>query len=387
MASIFDTHKNFAYSTVLTAPSPAGSGTTLTVQAGDGAKFPTVPFNIAVWPAGTLPTTANAEVMRVTAISTDTFTVVRTQESSSARNVQVSDQVANAMTVKVFSDIETPLNTTISGVNPGGRLTLITGIPVTTGDVTAATTLYYTPYVGNVIPLPDGSGNWAAIAFSEISIAVPATTSQMYDVFVFNNSGTATLELLAWTNDTKRATAFVLSNGRLVKSGAATRLYVGSFRTTTVSGQTEDSGRLRYVWNYYNRRSRAFLRQESTATWTYTNAVLRQANANTLNQVEAVIGVAEDVVDVRLAAWSQNTNTGVQIINVIGIDSISVAATLNESLYLVSAVNTNQTQLVLYASVPAIGRHFWAWLEASSAVGTTTWIGAGGGGLFGTILA
>jgi len=115
--------------------------------------------------------------------------------------------------------------------------------------------------------------------------------------------------------------------------------------------------------------------------------VLRQANANTLNQVEAVIGVAEDVVDVRLAAWSQNTNTGVQIINVIGIDSISVAATLNESLYLVSAVNTNQTQLVLYASVPAIGRHFWAWLEASSAVGTTTWIGAGGGGLFGTILA
>jgi len=61
-----DVHKNFAYSTVATAPSPASSGTSLVVQAGDGAKFPTVPFNATVWPAGLQPLTTNAEIVRVT---------------------------------------------------------------------------------------------------------------------------------------------------------------------------------------------------------------------------------------------------------------------------------------------------------------------------------
>ena len=35
-----DAHKNFAYSTIATAPTPATSGTTLVVQAGEGALFP-----------------------------------------------------------------------------------------------------------------------------------------------------------------------------------------------------------------------------------------------------------------------------------------------------------------------------------------------------------
>ena len=134
-----------------------------------------------------------------------------------------------------------------------GRITLSTGVPVTTSDVTAATTIYFTPYQGNNISLYDGSAIWNVISFTELSIAVPATTATMYDVFCYNNSGAATLEVLAWTNDTTRATALVLQNGVYVKSGATTRRYLGSFRTTGVSGQTEDSVANRFVWNYYNR--------------------------------------------------------------------------------------------------------------------------------------
>ena len=89
-----DSHKNFAYSTILTAPSPADSGTSLVVQSLDGAKFPTVPFNATVWPTGTQPLTTNAEIVRVTAISTDTFTITRAQESSTARSIVVGDQIA-----------------------------------------------------------------------------------------------------------------------------------------------------------------------------------------------------------------------------------------------------------------------------------------------------
>ena len=44
----FDAHKNFAYSTVLTPPSPASSGTQVTVASGDGSKFPAAPFNLTL---------------------------------------------------------------------------------------------------------------------------------------------------------------------------------------------------------------------------------------------------------------------------------------------------------------------------------------------------
>lgn len=102
----YDLHKNFAYSTVLTAPSPASSGTSLVVQSGDGTKFPTPPFNATVWPTATAPSVANAEIVRVTGISTDTLTITRAQESSSARTVIVGDQIAATMTAKTFTDIE-----------------------------------------------------------------------------------------------------------------------------------------------------------------------------------------------------------------------------------------------------------------------------------------
>lgn len=114
----FDAHKNFAYSTVATAPSPALSGTSLIVATGDGAKFPAPPFNLVVWPVSVQPSTTNAEILRVTAVATDTFTIVRAQEGSSARTIMVGDQADNAITLKWFTDAEymTLINrTTVAG--------------------------------------------------------------------------------------------------------------------------------------------------------------------------------------------------------------------------------------------------------------------------------
>jgi hypothetical protein len=102
----FDAHKNLAYSTVATAPSPATSGTSLVVATGDGALFPAVPFNATIWPAGASPLATNAEIVRVTNRSTDTLTIVRAQEGTSARTVIIGDQIANTITAKVLTDIE-----------------------------------------------------------------------------------------------------------------------------------------------------------------------------------------------------------------------------------------------------------------------------------------
>ena len=101
-----DAHKNFSYSTIATAPSPADSGTSLVIAAGEGTKFPAVSFNATVWPTGVDPSTTNAEIVRVTNISTDTFTITRTQESSSARSIVVGDQIAATISAKTLTDVE-----------------------------------------------------------------------------------------------------------------------------------------------------------------------------------------------------------------------------------------------------------------------------------------
>lgn len=101
-----DAHKNFAYSLVATAPSPATSGTSLVVTAGQGALFPTPPFNATVWPTASQPITTNAEIVTVTAISTDTLTIVRQAESTSARTIVVGDQIAATITLATLNDME-----------------------------------------------------------------------------------------------------------------------------------------------------------------------------------------------------------------------------------------------------------------------------------------
>lgn len=265
------------------------------------------------------------------------------------------------------------------------RLTLTTGVPVTTADVTAATTIFCTPYRGNRIALYDAAGAATVFVSAQFSIAVPATTSQMYDVFCFNSSGVPTLELLAWTNDTTRATAIVqTTTGVLTKSGDLTRRYLGSARTTTVSGQTEDSATKRYLWNYYNMVPRLLAVLETTDSWAYTTTTYRQANGSAGNQVAVVVGVAEVLVDLELLAMSGGA-TG-DIFAAIGEDSTTTPAPGRLQMYRQGDGNfiTVQSKLTKY---PAIGLHFYAWLEKGNT--TATFYGDGGGvmqsGLMGTL--
>jgi len=102
----FDQHKNLAISTVTVPPTPLTSGDYLYVAAGEGARFPAPPFNATVWPAGQIPTPANAEVLRVTGITVDGFNIVRAQEGSTARAIVAGDLLAATITAKVITDIE-----------------------------------------------------------------------------------------------------------------------------------------------------------------------------------------------------------------------------------------------------------------------------------------
>lgn len=193
-----------------------------------------------------------------------------------------------------------------------GRLTLTSGTAITTSDVLSATIVYLTPFDGDKISLYSGT-IWQLLSFTEKSVAVPSTTGRPFDIFAYNNSGTVALEALDWTNDTTRATALTTQNGVWVKTGAATRRYLGTGYTTGVSGQTEDSVANRFLWNYYNRVERLMADSDGTnhsysgGAWRYWN------NSSSSCAVYFVVGLSIEPMTIGVAGQAGNMNIGVNL--------------------------------------------------------------------------
>jgi hypothetical protein len=258
------------------------------------------------------------------------------------------------------------------------RLTLTSGTPVTTADVTGAATVYCCPYVGNHIALYDGT-SWHMRTSSEFSLALGTLTNgKPYDVFCYDNAGVPTLEFLVWTSDTARATALAYQDGVLVKSGATTRRYLGTFYTTAAT-TTEDSRVKRYLWNYYNRVTRPMKGTNGeVATWTYTTATVRQANANTANQMNFVVGANEDRVEAQISMAASNSSANVAFAVGVGLDDTanftgSTTAGNMLSKTVSQVVNLRTPVTAGFWCFPGVGRHFLSWNEYSAATGTTTW--------------
>ena len=258
-----------------------------------------------------------------------------------------------------------------------GRLTLTSGTPVTTADVTGATSVFFAPYAGNRIALYDGSSDWNVRTFTEITIAVGTIDAgKPYDLFAYDNSGTVTFDApLAWTNDTSRATALTTQNGVLVKTGATTRRYIGTLYTTATT-TTEDSYAKRFLWNYYNRVTRPMRVLEATSSWVYTTATLRQARGSAANQLDFVCGMNETPVSAMIAATYANTSAGVNVLVSLGLDSTSATATGVVFNAAAGAAGSPHVPVASLVTFPGVGRHYVVWLEYSTATGTTTWYSA-----------
>ena len=85
--------KDFATSVITNTPGT--SGTTVSVIEGQGSRFPAAPFKVTVHPQSELPTLSNSEVMLVTAVSGDDFTVTRSYGEADAQDVQPSWRISN----------------------------------------------------------------------------------------------------------------------------------------------------------------------------------------------------------------------------------------------------------------------------------------------------
>lgn len=244
------------------------------------------------------------------------------------------------------------------------RLTLSSGTAVTTTDVTAATTIYLTPFRGNRIALYDGT-RWRLYVLAEISLALGTLTSGLpYDVFIYDNAGTLTLELLAWASTTARATALVLQDGVYCKTGGLTRRYCGTFYTTAAT-TTEDSAVKRFVWNYYNQVPRRLSGSDATSH-TY-NGGYRQWNNVVANRVEFVIGVTEQAVLVTCVG-EQSAGAGVSAVAGVGLDLTNSA---NAFFYVSGGGGGGGTPATI---IPTVGYHALNATEstASAGIGTFT---------------
>jgi hypothetical protein len=249
-----------------------------------------------------------------------------------------------------------------------GRLTLTSGTPVTTADVTGATSVYFAPHKGNLTGLYDGS-NWALYSFSELTLALGTLTAGLpYDVFIYNNSGTLTLESLAWTNTTTRATALTTQDGVLVKTGATTRRYLGTFYTSSTT-QTEDSTSKRYLFNYYNRARRFLKAVDTTNSWSYTTAAWREANGGSTlgtTRFDIMVGYPEDVLTAEVYSLSSSGSAFMSV--GVGIDSTTVNSALLMGAFAVSGSPLPIS--AYYKGYPGVGKHTISWLEYGGASGT-----------------
>ena len=110
-----DALKNFAYSLVATPPSPATTGTSLTVTSGQGALFPAAPFDATIWPSGVQPLSTNAEIVRVTAVATDTLTITRAQYGTTAQSITAGYQIAQTIDANLLGQLAPLSGATFTG--------------------------------------------------------------------------------------------------------------------------------------------------------------------------------------------------------------------------------------------------------------------------------
>lgn len=123
-------HTDLSIVSVGTAPSPATSGTTVVVTDANAANLPnTYPWWGMFKPAGSTPTRANAEMVKVTAGSSSggntTYTIVRAQgnPATSARTVIVGDDFYEAVAAQDIIDLESALvSSQVKNEVPGGSV-------------------------------------------------------------------------------------------------------------------------------------------------------------------------------------------------------------------------------------------------------------------------
>ena len=203
-----------------------------------------------------------------------------------------------------------------------GRLTLVSGARVMINTVSGATSVYFTPYNGNLVPVWNGT-NFIDTIFSEVSQATNDSTkspaavgaSSIYDIFGWDDAGTfRATRGPAWTSSSARGTGSgttqltrvqgVFVNQYSIVNGPAAGFgtYLGTIQSNGSStidfifgagGVGGVAGSLN-VWNMFNRVLVSTTVTDTYTPYAFTSASWQEANNSAGNRVGYVLGLAED---------------------------------------------------------------------------------------------
>jgi len=294
---------------------------------------------------------------------------------------------------------------------PQGRLTLSSNTPVMTSDMVNAGSVYYTPYVGNQIPIYDACCSaFSNYTFSQLTMTLNSsnqTSTNIYDLYVFvdtTNSGSVTIGAgPAWyssasrcmtscSTDVTQLTDMTYSSGFWVNANTitltndATTYYVPASAATyvgsvymTASGATSvqfepaaaagGSGTVVGLWNAYNRVRVTSSSSDSTSTWTYSGA-WRDANNSASNSIKWLDGLGQTSISAAYDALGNNSSASGSTNIGVGINAIATPAIYSQV--------TNTTALFTMhgatMSPPILGLNITNAIERATA-GTETFYG------------
>lgn len=206
-------------------------------------------------------------------------------------------------------------------------------------------------------------------------------TANTFEAQGSDTSGLAYTSDGTWYLSATRATALTTQDGTYVKTGDATRRYLGTSMTRGTSGQTEqnfggvDELTKWLLWNYYNRFEVQLRYSDSTDSYTYTTATFRPTNGRgKFARIEVVIGVTEDQVEAETMAVASHSG-GLFTYQGIGVSGTGNILTNSAQIF---QGGNNLNVRAIYRKLQAAGFHYLTWLEKSDATGTATWYGDAG---------
>jgi hypothetical protein len=268
---------------------------------------------------------------------------------------------------------------------PGGRLTLQSGVPVMNTDAINVSTIYYTPNLGALIPIYDGS-LFQMQTFSELSALASDTTkspaalgnSKVNDWFVWADTG-GILRLSHgpdWTSNNARSagTALTRVGGILLNSASISNAcaaqrgtYVGTTYSSNVGlfymnfgGRAAGGSPMNLlVWNMYNRNTVSAMNKEDITSWGIEPGVIHMLGDSPNNRANAVFGLSEDQVSVRWIGSVAGAGSGMGCSVAPVLDSTSTLPTGTNASFPFNSTAEYNAYASEWAGFAPLGFHFW----------------------------
>ncbi len=340
--------------------------------------------------SGALSITPDSSKVFVTNYHDKTVSVISTATNSVTDTISVGNAPTS---FGIFiSTASTPMTSIYAA--PQGRLTLTSGTPVMTADATAQTSVYYTPYQGNIVPIYDGT-NMQSYTFGQLTLALSSTNhpaGEVFDVYASLQSGVVVLSAMYWGSNSSRSSSaggktgtgnatvtqvdglwvnnaaigasdsFNGSTGYAIPQSQGT--YLGSFYTTAAgqtgialapAAQTNGTNNVIAVWNAYNRVPVTARCIDSTVSWTYNSTTVRNAHASASNRISWVDGLAQSSIYASYGCIiAPPTSTAGQI--GVGLNTTAFSGRIGQSPDSTSSIGSSE--LGDLSSYPLLGLNY-----------------------------